>query len=103
MHTYIYTHRCMHTRIYAYNIHTYTCIHKHTYVCTSVCLCMRVCMCMYAHMYMYVCIIYRENCPGGKCPTQNGRVNYVGGGESVIYPHLLNHKSPKQFLLQFSI
>src|SRR6218665_1885996 len=68
-------------------MHVYVCVYVYVYVCTHVCM----------HN------ISGELSGGGKCPTQNGRVNYVGGGESVIYPHLLNHKSPKQFLLQFSI
>ena len=64
----------------------YVCICVYAYVCVYVCVymyaCMYACMCV-CIMYVYVCIsihvyLCMDNtsggkCPGGKCPTQNGR------------------------------
>ena len=57
----------------------YVCICMYMYAC--ICRYVYVCMCVYVCVYvcMYVCRIYRwEMSEGGKCPTQNGRVNCPG-------------------------
>src|SRR6218665_310857 len=62
----------------------YVCLCMHVCVCICMHVCIYVCvyvcmyMCVYAYMYMYVCIIYRGELSGGKCPTQNGRGNCPG-------------------------
>ena len=62
------------TLIYVY-VCVYVCVYR--YVCMYVC--MYVYVCVYAYMYMYVCIIYWGELSGGKCPTQNGNWNCLGG------------------------
>src|SRR6218665_1714753 len=58
-------------------MYVYVCMYMYACICVCVYVCVYVCMyvyvCVYAYMRMYVCITYWGNCPGGKCPTQNGR------------------------------
>src|SRR6218665_1761610 len=70
-------------------MYVYVCMYMYACICMYVCVCMYVYVCVYIYVCMYVCM-YMCVCihvcvcmhnilggivRGGKCPTQNGRLN----------------------------